>query len=138
MLTQSLETHTGRDLKQVQSTLKELTRRADAADVTGENLSAFVTGADLRDQVNLGVARVTKELEKYKAYMAPIESKVLGTSTSKSLQNQMDELNHELKMITDLQRTEVQDLNRVEAEVNTLKAWRAEMPSAIEISKRKV
>ena len=50
----------------------------------------------------------------------------------------MDEVLHEIGMISDLQKTEVQDLNRVEAEVNTLKAWRAEMPSAIEISKRKV
>ena len=44
-----METQAGRDMKQIQSILNELTRRADAADVTGENLSFFVTGKELRD-----------------------------------------------------------------------------------------
>ena len=47
--TQLMETQAGRDMKQIQSILNELTRRADAADVTGENLSFFVTGKELRD-----------------------------------------------------------------------------------------
>ena len=47
--TQLMETQAGRDMKQIQSILNELTRRADAADVTGENLSVFVTGRELRD-----------------------------------------------------------------------------------------
>lgn len=72
-------------MKQIQSILNELTRRADAADGVGENLSFFVTGKELRDQVSQAVAKVTKDLEKYKSHMEPIEKRVLGTASSKSM-----------------------------------------------------
>ena len=86
-------------MKQAQSTIKELQRGITALNITEEGLSSFVTGQEMRDQVNLGVSRVSKELEKYKAYMDPIEKKVLGTNNSNSLQNQIDEVNHQINMI---------------------------------------
>lgn len=85
-------------MKQIQSILNELTRRADAADVTGENLSFFVTGKELRDQVAQAVGKVTKDLEKYKSHMEPIEKRVLGTSSTKSMITQFDELTHEVEL----------------------------------------
>ena len=135
---QTIETQIGREMKQAQSTIKELQRGITALNITEEGLSSFVTGQEMRDQVNLGVSRVSKELEKYKAYMDPIEKKVLGTNNSNSLQNQIDEVNHQINMIQDLQKTEIGDLNRAEAELNILKAWREEMPSAHDIITRRV
>ena len=101
-------------------------------------MSAFVTRTELRDQLTVGMGKAVKELDKYKLYMEPVEKKVLGTSNSKALQTQIDEILHEIGLIQDLQKNEVNDLNRAEAEINTLQAWRSEMPSATEISKLKV
>ena len=70
--------------------------------------------------------------------MNPFEQKVLGTGVSKSLQSQIDEVVHEIGMIQDLQKTEISDLNRVEADIGVLKTWRDTMPSPLDISKRRV
>ena len=41
-------------------------------------------------------------MEKYKVYMEPIEKQVIGTSTTKSLQHQIEEVAHQIGMISDL------------------------------------
>ena len=92
--TEASETQFGREMKQVQSNIKELGRQCNALNQNEEALSSFVTGNEMRDQISIGIAKVTKALEKYKVYMEPIEKMVLGTSATKSLQNQIDEINH--------------------------------------------
>ena len=77
-----------------QSQIKELQRQTNAMNMNEESLQNFVTGNELRDSINLASAKVTKALEKYKVYMEPIEKMVLGTSTTKSLQNQIEEIVH--------------------------------------------
>ena len=81
---------------------------------------------------------MTKDLEKYKSHMEPIEKRVLGTSTSKSMISHFDEIAHEVEIQKDRLKGFQDDLQRVEADLRTIKAWRIEMPSVVEIMKRKV